>query len=83
MVPQTFYDNIRVWSHLQHRGDDLAMSHDLGLKHLVPLEELHLGLQVGEVGPLVLSHLLHPLGHPLLGLASVQARQHLYNSTQC
>lgn len=69
-----------VSSYLQHSGDDLAVSHDLGLKHLVPLEELHLGLQVAEVGPLVLSHLLHPLRHPLLGLASVQVRPHTFTT---
>lgn len=58
-------------SYLQHGGDDLAMSQDLGLKHLVPLQELHLGLQVAEVSSVVLSHLLHPLRHPLLSLPLV------------
>lgn len=41
---------------------------DFSLKHLMFLQEFHLGLQVAEVSFTVLCHLLHPLRHPLLCL---------------
>ena len=67
-------------SYQQHGADDLAVRQDLSLKHLMLLEELHLGLQIGQVGFTVLRHLLHPLRHPLLGLADGQKHAvHLYN----
>lgn len=65
-----------ITSHLQHRADDLAVSQDLGLKHLMFLEELHLGLQTAEVGFTVLRHLLHPLRDPLVSLTNrAESRQ--------
>ena len=55
-------------THLLHRLDDLVVGEDLGLEHLVLLEELHLGLQVAQVLLGVLLHLKHALRHPLLRL---------------
>lgn len=63
--------------YLQHRADDLAVSQDLGLEHLMLLQKLHLGLQIAEVGSTVLRHLLHPLRHPLVSLTDTQNSKHL------
>lgn len=55
-------------SYQKYISDDLMVSQDFSLKHLMFLQEFHLGLQVAEVSFTVLCHLLHPLRHPLLCL---------------
>lgn len=67
--------------YLQHRGDDVLMSQNLSLKHLMLLEELHLGLHVAEVSSIVFCHLHHPVRHPLLGLVR-DADSYRYDSPQ-
>lgn len=61
-----------IRSYQQYGSDDLAVSQDLSLKHLMFLEKLHLGLQITEVRFTILHHFLHALGHPFFSLTHRQ-----------